>query len=154
MISVVITGRRIQASEIPIPVACLSSAARFFAFADRDTGSIGQLQVTVGDHNIAVGDAALKHGDVSERARDLDGPQFGDLVLDGVSQGDASNTVADSPSKSTAVAVPTAASPAPKIDTTPPGAIPGAKLAPLTTPSAAKPVACGLNTRFNLLRVS
>src|SRR4051812_48894299 len=42
VISVVITGRRIQASEMPMWGVRLSSAARFFAFADRHTGAVGQ----------------------------------------------------------------------------------------------------------------
>src|SRR3954451_9340226 len=81
VISVVITGRRIQASEMPMWGVRLSSAARFFAFADRHTGAVGQQQMAVHDDLVAIHNAALKHRDIAKRARHLDRAQLRDVVL-------------------------------------------------------------------------
>src|SRR6185503_11305008 len=58
------------------------------------------------------------------------------------------------PSISTVVALPGPERPLPKMDTTPPGAMPGVKVAPPTTPPTAKLTSCVLTVKFSFGRVT
>jgi len=66
VISVVITGRRMQVSEM-----FMASRSRL-ALAHRHARAVCQQQMSVGDHRVTIVDTLLDHGLGAQQARNLD----------------------------------------------------------------------------------
>src|SRR5262249_40909181 len=79
VISVVITGRRMQVSE-------MFTSGSGLAFADGDARLVGQQEVPVGDDDVALLEAALDDAFGPERPRHLDWGDGSDIVPDHVDE--------------------------------------------------------------------
>src|ERR1700674_2574805 len=74
VISVVITGRRMQVSEI------FTSRPRL-ALAHRDPRPVGEQQVSVGDHDVAIIETGFDDRFGAQQPRHLDRRDGGDVIL-------------------------------------------------------------------------
>src|ERR1700753_1461573 len=79
VISVVITGRRMQVSE-------MFTSGSGLAFADGNARLVGQEEMSVGDDDIVFGEPALDDSLGAERPRHLDRSDVGDIVLDHIDE--------------------------------------------------------------------